>query len=98
MASPGNQHSANCIGTRMLKYKYVFQIKYTKAIYQKALGNCYGLKLPKCWLQFENKFIVLFIIIFGTLSFPVDLQLFTIVFSLRAMSSFVTTHSRTVFC
>ena len=27
----------------MLKYKYIFRIKYTE-----ALGNCYGLKLPKC--------------------------------------------------
>jgi len=26
---------------------YVFQIKYTEAVLS-ALGNCYGLKLPKC--------------------------------------------------
>jgi len=33
----------------LLKYKYIFQIKYTVAILcQTALGNCYGLKLPKC--------------------------------------------------
>ena len=45
-----------------------------KQFYQTALGNCYTLKLPKWCLQFEkNKFIVLFIIIFGTLSFPVVL-------------------------
>jgi len=32
----------------MLKYKYIFQIKYIeKQFYQTALGNCYGLKLPK---------------------------------------------------
>jgi len=36
-----------------------------------ALENCYGLKSLKCRLQFKNKFIVLFIIIFGTLSFPI---------------------------
>jgi len=24
------------------------QIEYTKQFYQTALGNCYGLKLPKC--------------------------------------------------
>jgi len=29
----------------MLKYKYDSQTKYTEAIYQTALGNCYGLKL-----------------------------------------------------
>ena len=30
------------------------------------------MKLAKCWLQFKNKFIVLFTIIFGTLLFPVS--------------------------
>jgi len=35
-----------------------------------SLGNCYGLKLPNCWLQLKNKFIVSFIIIIGTLSSP----------------------------
>jgi len=42
----------------------------------------YGLKLPKCWLQFKKIFywnesvptiIINFIIIFGTLSFPITL-------------------------
>ena len=57
----------------MLNYKCIFQIKYTEEIYQTALGNCYGLKLPKCRLQFKNnKSIVLFIIMFGTLSLPID--------------------------
>ena len=27
-----------------------------KQFYQTALGNCYGLKLPKCWLQFKKIF------------------------------------------
>ena len=48
-----NWHSAGSLGWPfpMVKYKYIFQIKYTEAIYQTALGNCYGLKLPKClWL------------------------------------------------
>jgi len=35
----------------------------------KPLKNCYGLKLPECLLQLKNKFIVLLIIIFGTLRF-----------------------------
>ena len=29
-------------------YIYIFQVKYTEAIYRTALGNCYGLKLAKC--------------------------------------------------
>jgi len=28
-----------------------------KQFHQTALGNCYGLKLPKCWLQFEKKIV-----------------------------------------
>jgi len=28
------------------------KIKYTEAILPTALGNCYGLKIPKCWSQF----------------------------------------------
>jgi len=42
-----------------------------KQFYQTALGNCYGLKLAKCWLQFKRKLIVSFIIIFGRLSSPI---------------------------
>jgi len=44
-----------------------------KRFYQTALGNGYGLKLPKCWLLFtRKKLLCVFIIIFGcTLSFPV---------------------------
>ena len=53
------------------KLQIFFQIKYMEKIYQTALGNCFGLKLAKCWLQFQKKnLVVLFIIIFGTLSFP----------------------------
>jgi len=53
-----NWHSA---GSRvwpfpMLKYKYIFRTKnIPKQFYQTALGNCYGLKLPNCWLQFFFK-------------------------------------------
>ena len=40
--------------------------------YQTALGSCYGLKLPKRGLEFKkNNLFVSFIIIFGTLSFPI---------------------------
>jgi len=47
-----NWHSAGSLGWPflMIKYKYIFQIKHTEAFYQTALGNCYGLKLPKCML------------------------------------------------
>jgi len=37
---------------------YFFQIKIIrKQLYQTAPGNCYGLKLPKYWLRFKNKFL-----------------------------------------
>jgi len=51
----------------MLKYKYIIRIKYTEAISSNSIGNRYGLKLAKCWLQFKKKykFIVSFVIIFG---------------------------------
>ena len=42
----------------MLKYKHVFEIKYTEAIlssiYHTALRNCYSLKLLKCRLQLKK--------------------------------------------
>jgi len=31
-----------------------FSKKMRKQFHQTALGNCYGLKLPKCWLQFKK--------------------------------------------
>jgi len=43
---------------------------YRSKFYQAALGNCYGLKLAKCWLQLKKKILTSFIVIFGTLSFP----------------------------
>jgi len=58
------------ISCKNISLKYIFQKNTRKQFYQTALGNFYGLKLPKCELQFKNSFIVLFIIIFGTLSFP----------------------------
>jgi len=69
-----NWYSAGSLGWPfpMLKQKYIFQIKYIEAILSNSTRNCYGLKLPKCRLQFKkNKFIVSFIIIFGTLLFPI---------------------------
>ena len=46
-----------------------------KQFYQTAPGNCYGLKLPECRLRFKkDKLIVLFSIIFGTLSFRIWME------------------------
>jgi len=57
----------------VLKYKHNFPSKmYGSDFCQTALGNCYGLKLQKMLIAVKNKFIVSFIIIFGTLSFPVE--------------------------
>jgi len=38
----------------MLNYRYIFQINIRKQFCQTALGNCYGLKLAKCWLQLKK--------------------------------------------
>jgi len=51
-----NWHSAGSPGWPFptLKYKYIFKYNIRKLFCQTALGDCYGLKLPKCWLQFKN--------------------------------------------
>ena len=57
---------------RFLAHPVYFWNKiYGNNFCQTALGNCYGLKLPNCCLQFKNNFIMLFVINFGILSFPV---------------------------
>jgi len=74
-----NWHNAGSQGwpIPMLKYQYIiFEIKYTEAIIsnstQKLLRFEIEYVLAKCRLQFKtNKFIVLFVIIIGTLSFPI---------------------------
>ena len=52
-----NWHSAGSLACPipMLKFKYIFQINIRKQFYQTALGNCNGLKLTKCWLQFKTR-------------------------------------------
>jgi len=57
----------------MLKYKYISEIKYTEDMLSNSTQKLlwFGLKLPKCWWQFKNALTVLFIIIFGTISFAV---------------------------
>ena len=56
-----NWHTAGSLGwpIPVLKYKYIFEVKYTETILfdQTALRNCYGLKTPKCWFQFQKNFL-----------------------------------------
>jgi len=56
----------------MLQYKYVFQLKYTEAILSNSTRKPLWFEVTKMLVAvFKNKFIVLFVIIFGTLSFPI---------------------------
>jgi len=68
-------HSAGSPGWPfpVLKYKCIaFQIKYTEAILSNSTRKLLRLEISKMVLQFKrNTFIVLFTIIFGTLSYPV---------------------------
>ena len=56
----------------MLKYKYIFQIKYTEAILSNSTRKLLWFEITKMLIAVKNKFVVLFIIIFGTLSFLID--------------------------
>jgi len=53
----------------MLKYKYIFQIKYTEAILSNSTRKLlwFEIKITKILTGLKNKFIVSFIIVFGTL-------------------------------
>ena len=61
----------------ILKYKYIFQIKYTEAILglSNSTRKLFGLKLANVDCSFKNKYSVLFIGIFGTLSFPIMIRI-----------------------
>jgi len=60
----------------MLKYLYIFQIKYTEAILSNSTRKLLRFDISKMPIAVKkNKFIVLFIINFGTLSFPIKLLL-----------------------
>jgi len=55
----------------MLKYKYIFQIKYTEAILSNNTRKLSWFEITKMSTAvLRNEFIVLFIIIFCTRSFP----------------------------
>jgi len=55
----------------VLKYKYIFQTKYTEAIFTNSTRKLLWFEISKMLIAVKNKFIVLFIIISGTLSFPI---------------------------
>ena len=55
----------------MLKYKYIFQIKYTQAISSNSTRKLLWFEITEMVIAVKNKFVVLFSIFFGTLSFPV---------------------------
>jgi len=58
----------------MLKYKYIFQIKYTKAILSNNSRKLLWFEITKMLIAvFKNEFIVSFIIFFGTSSLPMGL-------------------------
>jgi len=67
-------HSGGSLGWPFpkLKYKYIFQIKYTEAIYPNSTQKLFWFEISKMLnAVLKSKFIVLFIIIVGTISFPV---------------------------
>ena len=67
-------HTAGSLGWPfpVLKYKYIFQIKYTEAILSNSTWKLLWFEITKMLIAVvKNQFIVSFIIIFGTLSFPI---------------------------
>ena len=74
-----NWHSAGSLGwpLPMLKYKYIFQIKYTEAVSSNNTPKLLWFEISKMLIAVqENKFSVSFIIIFAT-SVPYGLLNFT---------------------
>ena len=57
----------------MLKYKYIFQIKYTEAILSNSTRKLLWFEISKMLIAVKYKFIVLFIVILDTLSFPIGI-------------------------
>ena len=71
MAADGTRERkcADTIGTVLVPWAGHFQChniniflewNIRKRFYRNALGNCYGLKLAKCWSHLKNKFIVIY--------------------------------------
>jgi len=55
----------------VLKYYYIFHIKCTEAILSNSTRKVLWFEISKMLIAVKNKFIVLFIIISGTLSLPI---------------------------
>jgi len=60
----------NELNFSMLKYKYIFQIKYTEAILSNSTQKLLWFEITKMLNAVLKKFIVSSITIFSTLSFP----------------------------
>ena len=75
MAAETSWHSASSLlwPFPMLKYKYIFKIKYTEAILSNSTVMVWNYQ-DADWSS-RKKIIVSFNIIFGTLSFVVDMEL-----------------------
>ena len=66
-------HKAHIEWLLVLKYKYIFQIKYTEAILSNSSRKLLWFEISKMLMYtLKNKLIVSFIIIFGTLSFRIS--------------------------
>jgi len=71
-------HSAGSLGWPfpLLKYKCIFQVKYTEAILSNSTRKLLWFEISKMTIAvLQIKLIVSFIIIFGTLSFPIGVVL-----------------------
>jgi len=59
----------------MLKYEHIFLIKCTEAILSNSTRKLLWFEIGKMLIAvLKSKFIVLFIMIFGTLSFPITID------------------------
>ena len=58
----------------VLKYRYIFQIKYTEAILSNSTRRLLRFEITSVLIAVFEKLIdvVLFLVIFGTLSFPIS--------------------------
>jgi len=73
-----NWHSAGSLGWPLpvLKYQYIFQIKYTETILSNRTRELLWFENIKMLIAVYEKNMVSFIIIFGTLSFPIGKHVF----------------------
>ena len=68
-----NWHSAGSLGWQfpMLKYNYIIRIQYTEAMLSNSTRKLLRFEITKMLMAvLTNKFILSFVIVLGTLSFP----------------------------